>query len=298
MGVGKEMKIRTFSKYLKERFGLPVKKIAVHTHFGCPHRGNRVGDGGCFYCNNKSFGGKLSKERIDIQIKDGISEFRRRGFGGKFIVYYQSYTNTYAPIGKIKKMLEVVDMFQEDVVGISVASRPDCVDEDILFLFDEYAKRYMFWLELGLQSASDKTLSLINRGHNVSCFIDAVKMARKFQNILLCAHIILGLPGETTEDMKKTIYLVKELRLEGIKIHHLQVLKDTVFERWFYEGKIKTMSWQEYLEVLLKIVPLLGEDIIIHRLVSDAPEDLLIAPKWNISKAEFLARFYSEIEKL
>ncbi len=292
------MKIKTFSNFLRQRFPFPVRKLAVHSFLGCPHRDNKIGRGGCFYCNNSSFSKIAGKREIDIQqqISSALTASRQKGYRGKFIVYYQSYTNTFAELSVLEKMFLPVYRFKDDVVGIAVSTRPDCLEDKVLALLDDLGKNFMVWVEIGLQSAHNRTLQLINRGHNYECFLDAVSRAQKYKNLLLCAHIILGLPGETRNDMLFTITEIVRLRLDGIKIHHLQIIKDTVFQKWYDQGKIKVMDWKDYMNLLLFLLPYLGEDIVVHRLVSDAPDEMLIAPKWDISKQEFLNRLYEELK--
>ncbi len=291
------MRIRTFRAYLRERFPFPVKKLPIHTFLGCPHREGRTGKGGCFYCNNASFALLDEVRSLDVreQVRLGIERARQRGFRGKFILYFQTYTNTFAPIEELKRQFDVAYEFAGDVVGLSVSTRPDCLGEEILALLSRYAKDMMLWLEIGLQSANDRTLRLINRGHDFATFRDAVERAKGFDGILTCAHVILGLPGETREDMLNTIEWVNRLGLDGIKIHHLQVVKGTVFERWYREGKLPVMDWREYMDLLLYLLPHLDPRIVVHRLVSDCPPSLLVAPRWEIDKSEFLSLLYRRL---
>ncbi len=291
------MGIRTFRSYLKERFPFPVKKIPIHTFLGCPHREGGTGKGGCFYCNNASFAslGEARSLGVREQVRLGIERARQRGFRGKFILYFQTYTNTFAPVEVLEEQFGVAYEFRDDVVGLSVSTRPDCLEGDVLTLLSRYAKDFMLWLEIGLQTANDQTLRLINRGHDFATFRGAVERARRFEGILTCAHVILGLPGETREDMLNTIEWVNRLKLDGIKIHHLQVVKGTVFEEWYRQGRVRVMDWQEYLDLLLYLLPRLDPRIVVHRLVSDCPPSLLVAPHWDISKAEFLSRLYRHL---
>ncbi len=294
-----KMEILTFAKFLKKHFSFPVKKIGIHTFWGCPHRKNRTGEGGCYYCDNRSFAsGGFVPVPVEEQIEKSIARWRAKGFRGKFIAYFQSYTNTYAPIEVLKETYDKIYHFKEDIVGLSISTRPDCLNEEIVRLIAGYCSDFMVWLEIGLQSVHNRTLRLINRGHTYEDFINAVKLVRKEKNILICAHIILGLPGEGREDMRKTIEEINRLRLDGVKIHHLQIVRDTVFHKWYKEGKIKVMDWEEYLDLLLYLVPKLNPEIVVHRLLNDCPDDLLIAPRWSITKQEFLNKFYRRISQV
>ena len=294
------MEVTTFSKFLKRRFPFPVKKISLHTFFGCPHRENRTGKGGCLYCNNTSFSSidKAEAASITEQLSLSIDTYRKRGFSGKFIAYFQTYTNTYAPFDEIVSMIEQALLFKDDVIGVSVSTRPDCISNELLDFFDDIGKRYMFWLELGLQTSHDRTLKLINRGHDFACFRDAMARAKKRKSLLLCTHLILGLPGEDRYDMAETITRVKKLGSHGVKLHHLQIVRDTEFETWYNEGRISVLDWREYLDLLLYLAPYIGRDLIVHRWMGDADNDILIAPKWEITKQRFLSLFYEQLSML
>ncbi len=293
------MKVLTFARFLRERFGFPVKKLPVHLFLGCPHRENRIGKGGCYYCSNSSFSQLTDYYGLSVenQIKKGIDTYRRKGFEGGFIAYFQTYTNTYCDTEEIRKAVEQALGF-EDVVGISVSTRPDCLPDDMLDFFDGIGSKRMFWLEIGLQSAHNKTLEIINRGHNFACFEDALLRAGRRENLFLCTHLILGLPGEDRGDMAESIRIVKKLGSHGIKLHHLQIIRGTEFEKWYRKGQISVLDWQEYLELLLYLAPIIGEDLIVHRWVAEAQEELLIAPKWDITKQEFLKYFYERLKSI
>lgn len=281
--------IYTFKQFLKERFPWPVRKLPVHTNLGCPHRENRTGAGGCVYCYNPGFS-SLSADVPEVgpQIADGIKRSRKNGFAGKFIAYFQTDTNTYAHIKTLELWWREIENHPDDFVGLAVGTRPDCLSEDIFRLLSELGEKFMVWLELGLQSAHDRTLELINRGHDFACFADAVQHAKKFPNILICAHIILGLPGETKSDMLTTIREINRLNLDGVKIHHLQVVKHTVLADWYAQGNVKVCTEQEYIDLLVELLPHLSPDISVHRLVGDIRQDLLIDPQWEIPKARVI----------
>jgi len=294
-----KMKIRTFANFLKERFSFPVKKIGIQTLWGCPHRENRTGKGGCYYCDNRSFvSGSLAPVPIEEQIRTSIEFWRKKRFSGKFIAYFQGYTNTYAPIEILKQAYDKVYQFKEDIVGLSISTRPDCIDRDVVNLIQTYCSDFMVWLEIGLQSVHNRTLELINRGHSYEDFVNAVGLVREGRDILICAHIILGLPGETKEDMAETIQEINRLKLDGVKIHHLQIVRGTVFHDWYNQGKIDVMDWQEYLDLLLYLVPKLDPKVVVHRLLNDCPKEMLIAPHWSVSKQEFLNEFYRRLSLL
>jgi len=281
--------IYKFKDFLKERYPYEVRKLTIHTNLGCPHRENRTGKGGCIYCYNPGFS-TLASNLPDVpdQMRNGITRARKNGFKGKFIAYFQTETNTYADINVLEPWWREIEKYPEDIVGLAIGTRPDCLSENILTLRSEMGKQYMVWLELGLQSANDQTLELINRHHDYACFVNAVKQSQQYQNILICAHIILGLPGETEDDMLFTIQELNHLRLNGIKIHHLQVIKNTVLADWFAKGNVKVFDEFEYIDLLVRLLPYLSPKISVHRLVGDIKKNLLIAPIWKLPKTRVI----------
>lgn len=277
--------IYKFKDFLKESYPFPVRKLTIHTNLGCPHRENRPGKGGCIYCYNPGFSNLTSNlPDVPIQIREGIVRARKNGFKGKFIAYFQTETNTYADIDVLEPWWREIEQHPDDIVGLAIGTRPDCLSDQILALLSEMGKKYMVWLELGLQSAHDRTLKLINRHHDYTCFVEAVNQTQHYKNILICAHIILGLPGETDDDMLYTIQEINRLKLDGVKIHHLQVVKNTVLADWYVQGKVKVFNEVEYIDLLVKLLPHLSSKITVHRLVGDIKENLLIAPRWRLAK--------------
>jgi len=289
--------IYTFKQFLKKRFPWPVRKLPVHTNLGCPHRDNRTGAGGCVYCYNPGFS-SLSANLPDVrrQIADGIARSRAAGFAGKFIAYFQTDTNTYAPIEVLEPWWREIENHRDDIVGLAVGTRPDCLSDDALALLSKLGETFMVWLELGLQSAHDRTLERINRGHDVACFHRAVQQTRRYPHILICAHIILGLPGETPDHMIETLQTINRLNLDGVKIHHLQVVRHTVLADWYAQGNAPVYSAQEYIDLLVDLLPHLASRISVHRLVGDIRQDLLIAPIWDIPKSQVIQRVEQQMK--
>lgn len=218
------------------------------------------------------------------QIEEGISGERSRGFKGKFLAYFQSYTNTYADAQTLSRWWSGLDDFPEDMVGLSVSTRPDCLEDAALDLLAEHARRRMVWLELGLQSACDATLALINRGHDFACFEDAVRRTKNREGILICAHLILGLPGENLDEMRRTIAELNRLGVDGVKFHHLQVVKGTVLEKWYREDRVRVLGEEDYVDIICDLLPRLRRGVVIHRLFGDVRGDLLVAPRWKRPK--------------
>lgn len=290
--------IYRFKDFLKKRTAFPVRKLAIHTHLGCPHRKNRTGPGGCVYCYNPGFS-ELPDHFVDVrqQMSAGISRARKKGFNGKFIAYFQTDTNTYASVKILEPWWRAIYQFPDDFIGLAVSTRPDCLSKKTLALLDEIGRDRMVWLELGLQSANDQTLERINRGHNFRCFADAVSRVKTYKNILTAAHIILGLPGENRDDMLHTIRELNRLHMDGIKIHHLQVVRKTVLADWYAEGKVKTFAEEEYIRLVVDLLPHLAPEISIHRLVGDIRDDLLIAPRWKLPKTTIIQRIESGLRE-
>jgi hypothetical protein len=283
-----------FSAFLKEKFGAPVAKISVDAGFTCPHRGGRKKEG-CIFCDERGSGNGAFARGIDVrtQITRAIRARRTRTRNGKFIVYFQAFTNTYASVPALRELYDAAVGF-EDVVGLSIGTRPDCVDDAVLGLIASYAKRVMVWLELGLQSAHDTTLARINRGHRAEDFFDAVRRARK-RNILLCAHAIIGLPQETPAMMRETAQRLAGARIDGIKLHPLMILRNTQAARLFEKGLIGALTQEEYVGHVCDFLELLAKETVVQRLCGDEAEaQRLIAPAWVRDKTKVLAAIRKE----
>lgn len=282
-----DKRYRSFSDYLKERFGTRVQKVTVSAGFTCPNRDGHKGVGGCIYCNNEGFNPNLRnvKDSIPEQVKKGMDFLSKKYKAKKFILYFQPFTNTYAEVGHLKEIYDHA-FISEDIVGISIGTRPDCVPEEVLDLLEDYSERYMIWLELGLQSMHDRTLKLINRGHDLAAFLDAVERVKQRGKMLICTHIIHGLPGERRSDMLETVKLVAALDLDGIKFHNLHVMKNTELEKMYLDHEVTLQTMDEYVEIIADSLELLPPDMVIVRLSGDAPEDVLVAPEWCRKKFE------------
>jgi uncharacterized protein len=270
-----------YSDYLKKRFGRRVHKVSVDAGFSCPNRDGKISADGCIYCDNKAFnfqnriGSKLS---IEEQIETGIKQARRRFKAEKFIVYFQAYTNTYAPVGELKYKYDIIRKFK-DVVSIAIATRPDCVNKDVLDLISGYAKDYEVWIEYGLQSVHDKTLELINRGHSYNDFLKAFISTRSYP-VKVCVHVILGLPGETERMMMATAEEMARIKIHAIKIHPLHVVKETVLEKIYRSGLYAPLNLDEYARLLTEFLKRLPPDVVVQRLSAYCPKDILVAPGW------------------
>jgi hypothetical protein len=293
-----ERRYRAFSVYLKEKFGCKVYKVSLDAGFTCPNRDGRLGVGGCAYCNNQGFSHNTRRPRLPVgeQISQGMEYMRRRYKAHKFISYFQAYTNTYAPVETLEPLYREA-LAPADVVGLSVGTRPDCIEDAAIELLAGLARGREVWIELGLQSAHDETLDRINRRHGVAAFIDAVRRIKKFPEIKICAHVILGLPGETREMMLDSADLISSLGVHGVKIHLLHVLKDTPFEELYNRGEIRTFEFNEYVSTVCDYLERLAPDVVIQRLTADGPADILIAPIWAFEKKRTLDKIEKEMLK-
>ena len=278
------------NSYLRNIFGCRVQKISLDAGLTCPNRDGRISTGGCIYCNSRGSGTGASSQGLSIteQIMRGKEFLKKRYKAQKFIAYFQSFSNTYGPYEKLKGLYEEA-LAIDDIVGLSIGTRPDCVDESVLTLLESYAKDYLVWIEYGLQSIHDRTLAAINRGHDVECFKGAVDKTRG-RGIKICAHVILGLPFEDRHDMLATAKAVAAMGIDGIKIHLLYVVKGTRMEELYLEGKYRCLEQEEYVNLVCDFLELLPPDMVIQRLTGDPHPHELVAPEWSLRKNETLSR--------
>jgi uncharacterized protein len=279
----------SFGALLRKEFnGKRIYKPVVNCGgFTCPNRDGSKGFGGCIYCNNDSFRPitATNDRSIKNQIKQAIVHFKERYKADKFIAYFQNYSTTYAPIDYLRKVYyEALSV--KDVIGISIGTRPDCINESILDLIQEIANKYYLWLELGLQTIHNKSLKFINRCDTYENFIKTYTMIRKRNNtnINICVHLIHGLPTETPKEMIDSVKHMAELGVNGIKFHQLHVVKDTSMAKLYRNGGINLPSLDEYLDLVGKSLEILPKKIIIHRLFGLSNPRILVAPKWSIKK--------------
>lgn len=283
--------------FFVNRFGCTVYKLQIDAGFTCPNRDGTVGRGGCIYCD-----GRFSRLRqqgplpsVAEQIENGKRFYRGKRGAQKFIAYFQTATNTYAPLGRLKTLYDEA-LLQDDVVGISVGTRPDCVPDEVIHLFEEYARDRHVWLEYGLQSIHDRTLALINRGHDFETFLDVVDRTAG-RNINICVHIIVGLPGETKEDILQTARVLASLPIQGIKIHLLLALSGTPLGDLYEKGEVRMMSQEEYVSTVCDIIEALPPEVVIQRLTADGYRDIYLAPEWGINKMAVLNAIDRELER-
>ena len=268
---------------LRARFGCRVHKITIDAGFTCPNRDGVRGTGGCIYCNALGSGnGAASRATIAEQLREAQPFLRDRYKAEKFIAYFQAFSNTYAPREILRARYEEA-LSVEDIVGLAIGTRPDCVPDDTLDLLAEFSRETWLSLEYGLQSIHDRTLALINRGHTAEAFRDAVRHARE-RRIELCVHVILGLPGENREDMLETARAIGGMDIQGIKIHLQYIVRGTPLHRMYERGECRCLERAEYVDILCDFLALLPKDMVIHRLTGDPHRDELVAPSWALEK--------------
>ncbi len=285
------------STYLRDAFGCRVQKISIDAGLSCPNRDGTKAVGGCIYCNARGSGTGAHARGLSIrdQVLQGKKALTRRYKARKFIAYFQSFSNTYAPPDTLRRLYDEA-LAVEDVVGLSIGTRPDCVDEPILGLLQAYARDHLVWIEYGLQSASDTTLELINRGHDVQCFKHAVR-ATVNRGIKICSHVILGLPGETRADMMHTAETIASEAIDGVKLHLLYVVKATRLETLYRQGKYRCLSQEQYVELVCDFIERIPATVVIQRLTGDPHPSELVAPQWSLKKSEILAQIKDTLEK-
>jgi radical SAM protein (TIGR01212 family) len=286
-----------FSSFLKERYGERVQKITVNADFTCPNRDGTAGEGGCIYCNNHGFNVNIRQKPVSIreQIMSGI-EHGKKNKRTKFIAYFQAFSNTYATLEHLKKCYDEVLPFKE-IVGLSIGTRPDCIDSEKLALINSYTDSRMVWIEYGLQSIHDKTLKAINRGHDYAAFTRAIKLTSAYPDIFMCVHMILGLPYETPAEMLKSAEAIASLPIHGIKLHPLHIVKNTILETLFNQKKIVPLTLDEYVGLCCDFLERLPVRVAVQRITADAPEDLLIAPAWVSRKMATLNAIDNEFRR-
>lgn len=287
----------SFSEELKRVFGCRVQRLSVDAGFTCPNRDGSAGVDGCIFCGGKGSGsyGILDGAAITAQMEHSKEVMVRKYKAQRFIAYFQSFSNTYAPVDRLKALYDEA-LGVPDVVGLIVGTRPDCLPEPTLDLLASYAQRCYFWLELGLQSHLDRTLTAINRGHDLASFTSAV-MGCKKRGIRVCAHVILGLPGESREEMLSGAEFLNELGVDGVKVHLLHVMRGTRLAQEYQAGKVRVMDRDEYVGLVCDYLERLDPRIVVQRLTGDGNRQDLIAPLWSLAKWEVLNCIDNELER-
>jgi radical SAM protein (TIGR01212 family) len=287
----------SFSDELKRVFGCKVQRISVDAGFTCPNRDGTLDGAGCIFCGGSGSGAYGIRPELSVaaQVEDGKEIMRRKYRAQRFIAYFQAYSNTYAPVERLRSLFDEA-LSVPDVVGIIVATRPDCLPDDVLDYLARLGEQTYLWLELGLQSIHDRSLAFLNRRHDYACFVDALQRtaARK---IRVCAHVILGLPGESREEMLAMAGALNRLGVDGVKLHLLHVMKGTRLAEMYDQGEVVLPDRDGYAGLVCDFLERLDPAILIHRLTGDGGRDNLVAPLWSLNKFEVLNLIDAELER-
>lgn len=285
-----------YGTWIRNKFPYRVQKISIDAGFSCPNRDGSISKGGCIFCDNRTFNPTYCNPHKSIkeQIAEGKDFFARKYPNMKYIAYFQAYTNTYAPIDKLKSMYEEA-LECEDVIGIAIGTRPDCVNNDILDYLADLNRQTFVTVEYGIESVNDNTLKLINRGHDFACSKRAIEETAT-RGITTGGHIILGLPGEDEKESIRQAPIVSSLPLDILKIHQLQIIKNTKLADMYAERPFHLYSTDEYISLITNYIQLLRKNLVLERFVSQSPKSLLIAPDWGIKNYEFTNKLINHLK--
>ena len=277
--------------YYKNKFGERTLKICIDAGFSCPNRDGTLRNSGCIFCSEKGSGEliKYSSQHIENQVTNFLNSYRGKR-ANKFIAYFQNFTNTYDTLENLKEKYDSALNANDKIVGLSVATRPDCITEEIAKLLASYLDKYNVSVELGLQTSNNNIGKIINRCYSSSQFTEAVKILRKY-NIEVIAHMMIGLPTETFDDIKNTVDFINKHDIQGLKIHSTYIVKNTILADMYFNKKYEPITLEYYLDSLAYVITHIRKDLIIHRISGDAPKDLLVAPEWNLHKKWILNGF-------
>lgn len=287
-----------FGTWIRARFPFKVQKISIDAGFTCPNRDGRTGTGGCTYCDNRTFNPTYCDRRktVSEQLEEGKAFFARKYPEMRYLAYFQAYTNTYAPISSLATMYEEA-LCTENVVGIVIGTRPDCINEALLDYLKTLSRRTFVLIEYGIETANNTTLRRINRGHTFECTQRAIEMTHR-RGILIGGHIILGLPGEDAAESIRQAPIISSLPLDILKIHQMQIIRGTVLAREYARKPFHIYNVDEYIQLIIDYIARLRKDLILERFVSQSPADLLIAPKWGLKNYEFTNRLVNRMKKI
>mgnify|MGYP000641888289 FL=1 len=291
------MEYLSFNKYLKDKFGQKVYKISLDGGFTCPNRDGKTGTRGCIFCSKGGSGDFAESREMSIteQIESGKKKVEKKIKSGKYIAYFQAFTNTYAPVEILRQKYEEA-INHPDIVALSIATRPDCLGDDVLRLLDEMNKIKPVFVELGLQTIHQKSAKYIRRGYDLSVYDKAVRDLKKI-GVNVVVHVILGLPNESENDMLETVKYVCESGANGIKLQLLHVIDGTDLAKDYEKGLFKTLEFDEYVNLIVKCVKIIPKDIVIHRLTGDGAKKDLIAPLWSADKKRVLNAINKELRE-
>ncbi|MBU6453364.1 MAG: TIGR01212 family radical SAM protein [Cyanobacteria bacterium REEB67] len=288
---------RSFNNYLRETFGARVYRVPLDAGFTCPNRDGTRAFGGCTFCDDRGSGAPTIQPALNIknQLETGIGRIRKRFKATKFMAYFQAFTNTYAPEGVLRELYDV-GLDHPDVVGLCIGTRPDCLDDNILNLLEDYHRKTFLFLEVGVQTLHNRTLDLINRGHSAEEFMDCVARVKK-RNMRLATHLIFGLPGESEADMLDTVRRIAPLKLDAIKIHQLCVYKGTPMEADYKRGELPLLEEDDYVRLVADALEMLDPQTVVMRLVAEGSQDEIVAPQWAFEKERVMQKIESEMQR-
>lgn len=292
-----DKRYRTWNHHLRERFGVKVFKVPLDAGFTCPNRDGTAARFGCTFCSQLGSGDFAGDRRDSLirQFQTVRDRMHAKWPEARYIAYFQAFSNTYAPASVLRERFEIV-LKQEGVIGLSIATRPDCLADDAVDYLAELHDRTYLWVEVGLQSIHEQTAELINRAHDYACFVKGVEKLRR-HGIRVCAHIINGLPLETHDMMLETARAVAGLDVQGVKIHLLHLLKNTRMVKQWQDGLLRLMDLDEYVRIVCDQLEVLPPDLVVHRLTGDGPRHLLIGPGWSLRKWEVLNAIDRELTR-
>lgn len=288
----------TMNDYCLKVFGEKLYKLSLDGGFTCPNRDGKLDTRGCIFCSGAGSGDFTAGRNVDLdlQIEEAKKLVSKKYKGNSYIAYFQAFTNTYAPIEKLRVLYEKV-LYHPEVKVISIATRPDCLPDDVIELLSELNKKIPVWVESGLQTVNESTAEYIRRGYKLTIYDEAVRRLKDI-GVHVITHVILGLPGETREDMLDTVRYVKDAGSDGIKLQLLHVLKGTDLASEYEAGQFTVLSEAEYIDVLMDCLRIIGNDMVVHRLTGDAPKSLLIAPMWSADKKRVINDINARMKEL
>ena len=292
-----DKRYHTLNYHFRQTFGGKIFKVAIDGGFDCPNRDGTVAHGGCTFCSaagSGDFAGNRA-DNIEKQFKEVKEKMHLKWPDGKYMAYFQAFTNTHAPVEVLREKFETA-LSQEGVIGLSIATRPDCLPDDVVEYLAELNETTYLWVELGLQTVHEKTANIINRAHDYETYVKGVEKLRK-HNIRICTHIINGLPLETPEMMLETAKEVAKLDVQGIKIHLLHLLKGTPMVKQYEKGLLQFLSFDDYINLVVDQLEIIPPEMIVHRITGDGPIDLMIGPMWSVNKWEVLNAIDAELKR-
>lgn len=289
-------RFNNLNSYLKNKFGEKIYKLSLDGGFSCPNRDGKIDNKGCIFCSEKGSGEHAGDSKLSIkeQIKQQKKLLSKKFKGDKYIVYFQNFTNTYGEISYLKKIYYEA-LSESGVIGIAIATRPDCINDEVLDLLNEINKKYFLWIEMGLQTVNDNTAKFINRGYKLDYFDKIYDKLQQF-NIKVVVHMILGLPNETIDDYYNFIDYLNRKKIWGIKFHMLYLIKGTNLHNIYNKEKLLFLDKDVYINIIVSLIKLLNQDCVIHRLTGDGDKESLIEPKWSLNKRDILNKINMKLK--